>query len=165
VAPTPNGGGARQMRVLMATPQRTCANFNGGTIADGFTPLRLADFVGNGRAGVLVRNAGTGEVRIINLDATGLTLPPFTGNPDDIVVSCTSSPLALGQSVVNVGSTDPTWTYLGAGDFNADGRFDIGWRRPDGTITVWLMAANGTIAQTITNAGVTPQNASAFPLQ
>lgn len=156
---------ANAMRALMATPLRTCANFVGGNIPTGFTALRLADYAGNGPAGVLIRNASSGEVRIIALDATGLALPPFTGDPDNLLASCTSSTLSLGQSISLVGTTDPAWTYLGSGDFNGDGRVDVAWRRPDGTITVWLMAANGTIQTTINNAGTAPANTVAFPLQ
>jgi sugar lactone lactonase YvrE len=154
-----------RMRALLATPNRTCANLTSGDIATGFTALKLADFTGFGRADVLIRNAATGEVRLIGLNATGLTLPPYTGTPDDPNASCTSSSLEVTQSNYNIGTTDPTWTLYVTGDFNGDGIFDIVWKRPDNTLTLWLMSANGAAPTIINNAGTAPANTSVLPLQ
>jgi hypothetical protein len=157
---------ANAMRALMATPARTCANLSAGSLPSGFSALKLADFTGNRRGDVLVRNATTGEVRIISLDATGLTLPAFTGDPDDQNASCTSSTLALTQTVLNISATaDPTWTYFASGDFNGDGIFDIVWKRPDGTLTLWLMGANGVAPTVINNAGTAPASTTPLSLQ
>jgi hypothetical protein len=156
---------ANTMRALMATPNRTCANLNGGAIPAGFSALKLADFTGLGRADVLIRNAVTGEVRLIGLNATGLTLPPYAGAPDDPNASCTSSLLAVTQSQYNIGTADPTWALYVTGDFNGDGIFDIVWKRPDNTLTLWLMSANAAAPTVINNAGTAPANASALPLQ
>jgi len=41
---------------------------------------------------------------------------------------------------------DPQWQIAATGDFNADGKDDILWRRTDGTITDWLGTANGSFA-------------------
>jgi hypothetical protein len=153
------------MRVLMATPGRTCANLSGGSLPNGFTALRLADFTGNRRGDVLARNAATGEVRLISLNATGYTLPPYAGAPDDANASCTPTSLVAAQTSVTVGTADPTWTYLASGDFNGDGRFDIVWRRPDNTLVLWLMGANGVIQTTLTNAGTLPTNSAPVSLQ
>jgi sugar lactone lactonase YvrE len=153
------------MRALMATPNRTCANLNGGAIPGGFTALKLADFTGQGRGDVLIRNATTGEVRLIGLNATGLTLPPYAGAPDDPNASCTSSTLSITQSNFNIGTADPTWTLYATGDFNGDGIYDIVWKRPDNTLTVWLTAANGGAPTIINNAGTAPANSTALPLQ
>jgi FG-GAP repeat len=155
------------MRVLMATPNRTCANLNGGSIPAGFTALKLADFAGSGRGDVLIRNAGTGEVSLIRLNALGLALPPYTGAPDDPNASCTSSTLSVVQSVVSLGTTDPSWTLYVTGDFNGDGVHDIVWRRPAGTLTVWLLpkAGSGGARVDIASAGTAPAGATPLPLQ
>jgi hypothetical protein len=161
---------ANAMRALMATQARTCANLSAGSLPTGFTALKLADFTGRRRGDVLIRNATTGEVRIISLDATGITLPTYTGDPDDQNASCTSSTLTVQQSAyayVGVGvniNTDPTWTYYVSGDFNGDGIFDIVWKRPDGTLTLWLMNASA-IPTIVNNAGTAPVSTKPIPLQ
>ncbi|AMS31352.1 hypothetical protein AEM42_01120 [Betaproteobacteria bacterium UKL13-2] len=161
---------ANAMRALMATQARTCANLSAGSLPTGFTALKLADFTGRRRGDVLIRNATTGEVRIISLDATGITLPTYTGDPDDQNASCTSSTLTVQQSAyayVGVGvniNTDPTWTYYASGDFNGDGIFDIVWKRPDGTLTLWLMNASA-IPTIVNNAGTAPVSTKPIPLQ
>jgi len=156
---------ANAMRVLMATPNRTCANLSGGSIPAGFTALKLADFTGAGRADVLIRNATTGEVRLIGLNAVGLTLPPYAGAPDDPNASCTGSTLAVVQTNFNIATTDASWTLYATGDFNGDGTFDVIWKRPDNTLTLWLMTANGGAPTVINNAGTAPTNTAPLPLQ
>ncbi len=159
VSPTNN------MRALMATPNRTCANLNGGAIPVGFSALKLADFTGQGRADILIRNASSGEVRLIGLNAVGLTLPPYTGAPDDPNASCTSSQLSVTQTNFNIGTADPSWSLYVTGDFNGDGIFDIVWKQADNTLTLWQMNANGAVPTIINNAGTAPANANALPLQ
>ena len=152
-----------QIKALMATPGRTCANLAAGTVPTGFNALKLADFTGNQRGDILIRDAG-GNTQLISLDGTGLVLPPYTGNPDDINASCTASALAVGSSIINLPQSDPTWTYYASGDFNGDGIFDIVWKQPNGTLTVWLMNANGA-PTVINNAGTAPVGYSPIPLQ
>ncbi len=157
---------ASAMRALMATPTRTCTNLSAGSIPSGFTALRFADFTGARRGDVLIRHATTGEVRLIGLNATGLTLPPYTGNPDDPIAPCTSSALLVEQTLFNIAATaDPSWTYFASGDFNGDGIFDIVWKRPDTTLVVWLMNANGAAPTVISNAGSAPTSAAPLALQ
>ena len=146
---------ANQIRVLMATDLRTCANFAAGVIPAGFSALKLADFTANGRAEILIRNATTGEVRLLALDATSVTLPPFTANPDDPDANCTATTVAIANSISNLPNTDPAWRFYAADDLDGDGRFDIVWRQADGTLTLWRM--NGSFTPSVTlNAGSAP---------
>lgn len=133
---------ANQIRVLMATPLRTCANLTAGSVPTGFTALKATDFTGKGRADILVRNATTGQTGLISLDARGLTLPPSFANPDDPNASCTPSSLIVGNSFIALPDTDPTWQFFASGDFNGDGVMDIVFRKPDGTLVLWLMSGS-----------------------
>ncbi len=144
-----------QIRALMATPNRTCANLSAGSIPAGFVALKLADFSGNGRADLLLRNGTTGEVRLISLNASGLALPAYTGAPDDQNASCTSSNLVVANSLVTLPATDPGWSFYAADDFDGDGVFDIVWRRPDGTLAMWKMNRTSS-PMVIANAGTAP---------
>jgi len=155
---------ANAVRVLMATPARTCANLSGGTLAAGSTAIKMADFTGNRRGDILTRNATTGEVQIVVLNATGLTLPAYTGLPDDPNASCTSSSLSVTQTATYAFNSTPSWTIFATGDFNGDGIFDIVFMQPDRTLTLWQMNANGA-APTVFNAGSAPANFTPFPLQ
>ena len=146
----------------MATPARTCANLGVGNVPAGFTALKLADFTGNSRGDILFRNAATGEVRLMSLNAFGLTLPAATADPTDPNATCTASALTIATSTVNLPQTDPTWTFYASGDFNGDGTTDIVWKQPDGTLTVWLMNANSAMPTPINNAGTAPAGFSVF---
>ena len=154
------------VRALMSTASRTCANLSAGTIPAGFTALKIADFTGRRRGDMLLKNNSTGEVRLISLDAVGLVLPTFTGDPDDQNASCSASTLNVNQTTFNISTiADPAWSLYATGDFNGDGIFDIAWRRSDGRLTVWLMATNGGTPTVIVDAGVAPVNAATLPLQ
>ncbi len=146
---------AGQLKALMATPGRTCANLNAGTVPAGFSALHMADYTGNRRGDILIRDA-TGVTKLLSLNGSGLSLPPYTGNPDDINASCTSSSLTVANTTVNLPASDPTWTYFASGDFDGDGIFDIVWKQPNGTLTVWLMQPNGIAPTVISNAGSVP---------
>ncbi|MFN8697011.1 MAG: hypothetical protein ACK5XE_11920, partial [Burkholderiales bacterium] len=125
------------IRVLMATPARTCANLFAGTVPVGMTALKFANFSGDGRGDVLYRNTVTGAVALAKLNATGLTLPPFTGQPDDPTASCTSSTLVVtNTAVANLPMSDPSWTLYGVGDFDGNGTTDIVWLQPSGQLTL-----------------------------
>jgi hypothetical protein len=156
------------VRVLMATgtvaAPRTCANLSGGTLPAGATAIKLADFTGNRRGDILARNSGTGAITVTALSAVGLTLPAYTGAPDDPNASCTASSLSVTQTASYTFASDPTWSIFATGDFNGDGIFDIVFMQPNRTLTVWQMNANGA-APTVFNAGTAPANFSAFPLQ
>jgi parallel beta-helix repeat protein len=144
-----------QIRVLMATPNRTCANMTVGFIPQGFTALALADFTGRNRGDVLIRNNATGQVSLMALNASGIPLPVFTGDPDDRNASCTPSALVIPNQAINLPATDPAWQFYAAGDYDGNGTFDIVWLKPDGTLALWLMGKDGAIQNNIPNAGST----------
>ncbi len=153
-----------QVRVLMATPNRTCANFSAGVVPAGFKVIKLGDFTGNGRADLLMRNPTTGQTRLKTMSAVGLTLPAFTGDPDDVNASCTSSPLALTTADIDLLPSDPTWQFFASGDFDGSGILDILWKRPDGSLTLWLLNRTGdfTAPTIINNAGTVPSGFTVF---
>jgi Calx-beta domain/Metallo-peptidase family M12/Divergent InlB B-repeat domain len=163
IAP-PAADGTQTMRVLMATPPRTCANLLAGSIPAGFTAIKLADFTGNRRGDVLARDNATGAVRILSLSGAGVTLPPYTLDPDNILSPCTPTSLSLTQTTAGNFSSDASWVVFATGDFNGDGIFDIVFRRPDNSLVVWLMQAGGANPVVI-NAGSVPAGFVALPLQ
>jgi len=150
------------IRVLMATASRTCANYSAGSIPAGFVAQAFADFSGNGRGDILIRNPSTGQTAFISLSATGVTLPPFTGSPDDVNASCTSTTTTLPSATTNLPTTDTTWQLYATGDYNGDGVFDVVWLRPDGVLSLWQMNRNIAIPTLISNAGNAPSVANNF---
>ncbi len=149
------------IRALMATANRTCANFNVGNVPIGYTALKLADFTGRGRSDILFRNT-QGGIALMSMNANNLPLPVPTANFDDPNASCTTSDQQVASSTLFYAnlSADPTWQFYAAGDFNGDGIADIVWLRPDGTLTLWLMNANGAEQTVVNNAGVAPSGFS-----
>ncbi|NJR71816.1 MAG: hypothetical protein HC782_01230 [Gammaproteobacteria bacterium] len=145
-----------EIRALMATAGRSCANLSAGTIPLGFTALKAASFIRYERSDVLIRNATTGEVRFITLDATGLALPPSTANPNDPNAACTPSSLLVKTTITSLQNTDSSWRFYGTADFNGDGLADVIWARPDATLTVWLTNGDNQAVTVINNAGVAP---------
>jgi hypothetical protein len=53
-----------------------------------------------------------------------------------------------------------SWTIVGTGDFDGDGKTDILWRNSDGTVGLWLM--NGTQVVSTTSFGIVPASWSIF---
>jgi hypothetical protein len=144
-----------QIRVLMATSNRTCANMISDYIPQGFTALALADFTGRNRGDVLIRNNATGQVSLLALNASGIPLPVYTGDPDDRNASCTPSSLVISSQAISLPSTDTSWQFYASGDYDGNGTFDMVWLKPDGTLALWLMGKDGTVQSSIPNAGST----------
>lgn len=88
---------------------------------------QTGDFNGDGRADILFRNGGTGEVYVWNSQPSG------------------SAVNFLGQSL---GTVSADWSIKGVGDFNGDGRADILWRSDAGDVYVWLDSPSGAPAMT-----------------
>ncbi len=158
-----------QLRALMATslpaPGRFCANLSvNGTVPQGYTALQISDFTGNGRGDILARNSITGDVSLVSLNANGLNLPPSAADPNDLNAACTSSSSVVAATTLALPSTNVAWQFYAAGDFNGDGIFDIAWLKPDGTLAVWLMAANGGAPTVVANAGTAPTGFSPYKL-
>ncbi len=145
-----------QVKALMATANRTCANFSVAPLPSGYNALRLADFTGNGRGDILVRNPSTGQVSVMSINATAITLPPPSANPDDPNANCTATTTSIPLVTYNLPVADPTWQFYASGDFDGDGITDIVWKQPNGTLTVWLLVANGGTPTVISNAGTAP---------
>lgn len=146
---------SNQARALMATPNRTCANLLIGTLPTGFTALKLADFTGNRRGDILLRNAATGRVQLLALNGGGLVLPPYTGAPDDQNAACTGSALTVASSTITLPSSQPGWSYFASVDLDGDGINDIVWKTSTGALVVWIVSASGTVTQYL-NAGTAP---------
>jgi hypothetical protein len=149
-----------QIRVLVANGQRSCANFAAGSLEEGYTALKLADFLNNGRAQVLALKASTNELRLIELDGTNLLLPPPPpplppGVPEDPNASCTPTTVPM-PSVGRILQIAPAGaTFYAADDFDGDGFMDIVWRAADRTLIFWKM--NGSASPVVNpNAGAAP---------
>jgi Bacterial Ig-like domain (group 3) len=147
-----------QVRVLMATPNRTCANIGAGSLPFGFQALTVSDFQANGRAAILARNPNTGVVILHALDARNLTLPAPTADPDNPDAPCTSSSLQISTNIIEMPRL-LGWTFYASGDFNGDGFFDVAWVNSSGQLILWLMGPNTTNPVVIPNAGMTIPNA------
>jgi hypothetical protein len=160
-----------QIRVLMATGSaaapRTCANYAAGAIPAGFTILKFADFTGARRGGdILIRNASTGEVRLISLVANGIQLPTYTGDPNDRNAACTDagSSASIATLTTSLGIADPSFSYAASGDFNGDGVFDIAWRQGTGSLALWLIPMAGA-PTLVSDAGSIPSGFAPIALQ
>jgi len=102
------------IRVLMATPARTCANVSGGRVPNGFVPLAVGRFTQSGVGGeVLIRNPTTGELSLLKMSGFGVDLPGAAANPDDPNAACTSTSTVLSSSLQVLPASGRDWIYLG----------------------------------------------------
>jgi ELWxxDGT repeat protein len=142
------------------------ADFDGNGEADMLwrnTNGVLADWSMNGRT-IVWSNALTASGAVVTPDASWsiVGLGDFNGDSSaDILWRNTSDELSEwqmnGSTVINGGDVtsagiavrpDASWSVVGIGDFNGDGRKDILWRNTSGEVTEWQM--NGS---TITSSG------------
>ena len=154
-----------QIKVLMATGTRTCANYAAGSIPAGWQVLKFADFTGSRRGGdILALDPVTNTVYLISLTVSGLSLPAPTANPDDRNASCTSTNTTLTTDIIKIGQIDAGATYYASGDYDGNGVFDIVWMRADGSLALWMMQQAGAPV-IVNNAGMAPAGLSPIPLQ
>lgn len=149
------------IRVLMATANRTCANFQAGSLLSGYTVMKVGDFTGNRFGELFVRDLSTGQNRIIVLDGTGISLPQAGGDPDNPNASCTSGGQFVPTAVRGFFSADVTFQFFASVDLNGDGILDVIWMKPNRTLQIWLMARDGGIPQVLDNVGPVPVGFSA----
>ncbi|MCA1652600.1 MAG: FG-GAP-like repeat-containing protein, partial [Sphingomonadales bacterium] len=118
------------------------------TASGGFTPndanayalvptswhvVGTGDFNGDGRADILWRN----DAGILS-DWLATASGGFSANDANAFAQVSTS-----------------WTVVGTGDFNGDGRADILWRNDAGVLSDWLGTASGGFAANDANASVT----------
>ena len=84
----------------------------------------ISDFSGDGKADVLWRNTAGSLIEWL-MNGSVITQSSF---------------VTAGGTPVN---PDPSWSFLGAGDFNGDGMSDMLWRNASGEIAEWQV--NGTV--------------------
>jgi len=142
--------------VLMATANRTCANFAAGMIPLGYSPVAVGNFTGGRFGEILLRQAASGLNNIMQLDGGAVTIPAPTANPNDPNASCTATSQAIPNPIQLFFGTDPSWRVYATADLNGDGTTDIVWLRPDDTLTVWLMNRSTGVPAILGNAGTAP---------
>jgi len=97
-----------------------------------------------------------------NSHSSWFGLPPPTANPDDPNASCTATSTFIPLNVYGYPIIDTSWRFYASGDFNGDGITDIVWLKPNGTLLVWQMNANGASPTVIDNAGIAPAGYTVF---
>ena len=145
---------SNQIRVLMATPNRTCANLSGGSFALQFSAMTLGSFTGVNKREIMMRDSN-GTVQFLSLDATGTPLPVYTGSADDPNASCTPSTQVVPTTLSRLlQASDPSLQLIATTDLNGDGLTDFVWRnQANGALVLWIMGPGGQLSSANINAG------------
>lgn len=106
-----------------------------GAVPVDWTVADLADMNGDGNADILFRHSGTGDGYVWFMNGTTIA--------------------SHGAVAPGVTPYPTSWKLLGLGDFNGDGKADILWLEPSGTLWIWLM--NGQSISGVGNIGVLPE--------
>jgi hypothetical protein len=110
-----------------------------GNVAPVWQIAGTGDFNADSQDDILWRNTSTGDVAIWLLSClNGTTVESFVH--------------VLNPNTAGVGNVATTWSVVGTGDFNGDGKVDILWRDTSGNVAIWLM--NGTTILNPNTAGV-----------
>ena len=146
----------------------------------GLTPLRVADFNGDGKADIVIAaNDGTKSIYLMNgaaIGSQGVIFP--SGNnyqieqvadmngdgkadiiwqdPSDVsyIITLMSGTTVTSSSHIAVGPS-LGWTLLAHGDYNGDGKQDLIWRQYDGSYGLWLMNGDQIIQAAVLLRGGT----------
>ena len=106
-------------------------------LSNSWRVVGTADFNGDGRSDVLLRNDNG-------------TINEWLGLPD--------GSFASNLANVNYGLST-AWQVAGTGDFNGDGRNDVLLRNDNGTINEWLGLPDGSFASNLANVNIALDNA------
>lgn len=167
---------SRELRALIAAPDRTCVNIGAGTVGKGEAPLYFADFFNTGGSALASMDTSTGDVKLYTFDGSALALstPPGT---EAVNAPCTRSDLSVAPRITLLGRIDPSWLPLALGDFTGDDILDIVWATPDRRLVLWRLISPSrvevnsdagripdelTVIQTNSGAAVTPQRLSGY---
>src|SRR3979490_1858728 len=69
-------------------------------------------------------------------------------------IACIHHQLPEVSSSASIGVVPTTWTIVGTGDFNGDGKGDILWRDSSGNTAIWFM--NGASVSSSAGLGNVP---------
>ncbi|GAA3580541.1 FG-GAP-like repeat-containing protein [Kribbella ginsengisoli] len=116
----------------------------GGVVASDAQPLGTGDFNADGAPDLIWRD-GSARVWLSLLDADGASM---TEGRKGIADRFSDDGMLMGTMPLGT-------SFEGLGDFNADGRSDILWRKGDGQLLMWLAGEGGNSATVNLNNDIT----------
>ena len=111
------------------------------TMPVGWSVAGTADFNGDGKTDVLLRNE------------SGTITDWLIGPHDSTIVDVPNAPF-IPNAVFSI-SVPTDWQVVGTGDFNGDGYGDILWRSDGGIVRDWLGQADGGFHGNVANLNIT----------